>query len=146
MTALKSLTYKDEDAVKISAFPNALNLFSWNGMVETPDFLELLPVDSGGGAVDPHNLAVMRYKPQETPVTLAAERSQLGRVFLDWAQYPLVEEQRLTGNRYLVTFLDLRFSTARSLRLRVASPLAGYVTIDSQLRVEKQVMGGPQPD
>jgi inner membrane protein len=88
----------------------------------------------------------MRYKPQETPVTLAAERSQLGRVFLDWAQYPLVEEQRLTGNRYLVTFLDLRFSTARSLRLRVASPLAGYVIIDSQLRVEKQVMGGPQPD
>ena len=146
VTALKSLTYKNEDALRVSAFPNPLDLLSWNGMVETQNFFELLPVDSGAGAVDPHNIAVLRYKPQETPVTLAAKRSQLGRVFLDWAQYPLVEQQSLPGNRYLVTFVDLRFSTARALRLRVASPLAGYVVLDSQLRVEQQVMGGPPPD
>jgi inner membrane protein len=146
MTALNSLTYKDEEAVRISAFPNPLNLFSWNGMVETQDFFELVPVDSRAGTVDAHNLAVVRYKPQETPVTLAAKQSQLGRVFLDWAQYPLVEEQRLPGNRYLVTFLDLRFSSARALRRRMASPLAGYVVMDSQLRVESQSMGGPRPD
>jgi len=146
ITALKSLTYKNEDALRVSAFPNPLNPFSWNGMVETQDFFELLPVDSGDGAVDPHNLAVVRYKPQETPATLAAKQSQLGQVFLDWAQYPLVEEQSLPGNRHLVTFLDLRFSTAEAIRRRKASPLAGYVVIDPQLRVESQTMGGPPPD
>jgi inner membrane protein len=145
VTALKSLTYQGQDALRASAFPNPIDLFSWNGMVETKDAFELLPVDSNAGEVDPHNLAVIRYKPPETPVTLAAKNSRLGRVFLDWAQYPWVEATQLEGDRTLVTFTDLRFSSAESLRRRMASPLTGYVTLDRQLRVEGQGMGHP-PD
>lgn len=143
VTALKSLTYNGEDAVRVSAFANPLNLFSWNGVVETQDFFELLPVDSNRGEVDPSNLAVVRYKPQETPVTLAAKKSALGRVYLDWAQYPLVQETGLEGNRRLVTFLDLRFSSAEAIRRRLASPLTGYVVVDPDLHVEEQGFGFP---
>lgn len=146
VNALKSLTYNGEDALRVSAFPNPLNLFSWNGIVEAQDFFELLPVDSNKGEVDPHNLAVVRYKPAETPVTLAAKKSRLGRVYLDWAQYPFVQETRLEGNRYLVTFVDLRFSSADAMRRRLASPLTGYVVLDSHLGVERQTAGGPPPD
>lgn len=146
VTALKSLTYNDEDALRVSAFPNPLNLFSWNGVIETQDFFELLPVDANKGEVDPHNLAVIRYKPAETPVTIAAKKSRLGRVYLDWAQYPLVQETKLEGERYLVTFVDLRFSSAEAMRRRRASPLTGYVVLDSRLHVEQQSAGGPPPD
>jgi inner membrane protein len=146
VTALKSLTYNGEDAVRVSAFPNPLNLFAWNGVVETQDFFKLVPVDSSAGQVDPHNLAMMRYKPQETAVTLAAKKSWLGRVYLDWAEYPLVEERRLEGGRYLVTFADLRFTSAEALRRRRSSPLTGYVILDSRLRVEEQGTGPPPVD
>ncbi len=145
VTALKSLTYQGHDALRVSAFPNPIDLFAWNGLVETQDAFELLPVDSKAGEVDPHNLAVIRYKPQETPVTLAAKKSRLGRVFLDWAQYPWVQTKTMEGGRTLVTFTDLRFSSAESLRRRLASPLTGYVVLDRQLRVEGQGMGRP-PD
>ena len=143
VTALKSLTYNGEDAVRVSAFPNPLNLFSWNGVVETQDFFELVPVNSRAGEVDPHNLAVVRYKPQESAVTLAAKKSWLGQVYLDWAKYPLVQEARLAGDRYLVTFTDLRFTSAEALRRRRSSPLTGYVILDSRLRVEDQGTGPP---
>jgi len=146
VTALKSLTFNGEDAVRISAFPNPLNPFAWNGVVETRDFLELVPVDSSAGEVDPHNLAVVRYKPQETAVTLAAKKSWLGQVYLDWAKYPLVQEARLAGDRYLVTFADLRFTSAEALRRRRSSPLTGYVILDSRLRVEDEGTGPPPLD
>jgi inner membrane protein len=143
VTALKSLTYNGEEPLRASAFPKEIDLFAWNGVIETRDFLELLPVDSKAGDVDPHNLAVVRYKPEETPVTLAAKKSWLGRVYLDWAQYPFVETERLEGNRYKVNFRDLRFTSAEALRLRRQGPLTGYVILDPQLRVEDQGTGLP---
>lgn len=146
VNALKSLTYNGEDALRVSAFPNPFDPFVWNGVVETQDFFELLPVDANKGEVDPHNLAVIRYKPAETSVTLAAKESRLGRVYLDWAQYPFVQETQLEGDRHLVTFVDLRFSSADAMRRRLASPLTGYVVLDSRLRVEQQSAGGPPPD
>ena len=53
----------------------------------------------------------IRYKPEETPVTLAAKRSYLGRVYLDWAQYPITETEALDspGGGYIVNIQDLRF-------------------------------------
>jgi inner membrane protein len=111
--------------------------------VETQAAFELLPVDSKSGEVDPHNLAVVRYKPEETPVSLAAKKSWLGRVYLDWAQYPWLETERLEANRYKVRFVDLRYSSAEALRLRRSGPLTGYVIVDSQLRVEAQGTGLP---
>lgn len=146
VTALQSLTYHGEDAVRVSAFPNPLNFFAWNGVVETKDFFELVPVESNAGEVDPHNLAVVRYKPQETTVTLAAKKSYLGRVYLDWAQYPLVRQTTFAGNQFLVTFTDLRFTTAEALRRRRSSPLSGYVILDSALRVVEQGTGAPTPE
>jgi inner membrane protein len=142
VTALRSFTYSGQEAQRASAFPNPINLFSWNGVVETQTAFELLPVDSGSGEVDPHNSAVVRYKPEETPVTVAAKKSQLGRVYLDWAQYPwLVTTRPANGDRYLVLFEDLRFASAEALRRRRSSPLTGYVILDSRLRVEREGTG-----
>src|SRR2546430_10437100 len=46
-------------------------------------------------AVDPLAHAKILYKPQETPATLVAKSSPLGRVYLDWARFPFVENQHL---------------------------------------------------
>jgi inner membrane protein len=145
VNALNARTYRGEDPVRASAFPQPINPFSWNGVVETRDFFLLLPVDSGSGEVDPDNLQVIRFKPEETPVTLAAKKSYLGRVYLDWAAYPLVTTERLGNGRYQVQFEDLRFESMQGLARSSRPPLAGYVVLDQQLRVEKMWVGRP-PD
>jgi len=142
VNALNSITYRNEDPLRASAFPNPLSPFSWGGVVETRDFFEIVPVDSGSGQIDSENRAVVRFKPEETPVTLAAKRSRLGQVYLDWAGYPLVQVETLPGQSgYVVRFEDLRFEYNQVLTRGGPPPLAGYVELDSQLRVVDQHMG-----
>src|SRR5260221_9661179 len=145
VNALNARTYRGEDPLRASAFPQPINPFSWNGVVETRDFFQMAPVDSSSGEVDPLNMDVMRFKPEETPVTLAAKKSRMGRVYLDWARYPLVTVEKLEGGRYQAQFEDLRFESAESVAQHRPPVLAGYVVVDPQLRVEEMFTGKP-PD
>jgi inner membrane protein len=145
VNALNARTYRGEDPLRASAFPQPINPLSWNGVVETRDFFQMAPVDSGSGDVDPQNMAVVRFKPEETPVTLTAKKSRLGRVYLDWARYPLVTTEKLEGGRFLVQFEDLRFESAESVAQHRSPILGGYVVLDPQLRVEEMSAGKP-PD
>jgi inner membrane protein len=139
---LNSVTFRGQDALRVSAFPSMTNPFLWSGVVETKDFFEVLPVDSGSGQLDPQNQAVLRYKPEETPVTLAAKKSRLGRFFLDWAQYPLVDGTALpAGEGYQVQFHDLRFARVETFSEEAPSTLAGHVALSPQLRVIDEYMG-----
>jgi inner membrane protein len=143
VNALNARTYRDQDPLRVSAFPQMLNPFAWNGVVETRDFFQLLPVDSRSGEIDPLNIGVVRFKPEETPVTLAAKRSRLGQVYLDWARWPLVTAEPVEGGRHQVQFEDLRFESAEGLAQHRGPPLAGYVVLDPQLRVEEMFTGRP---
>ena len=71
--------------------------------------------------------------------------SRLGRVFLDWAQYPVVEVEHLSGDQgYIVRFLDLRFNNLRfksNATRRRRSILSGTVVLDSKLNVVDMYMG-----
>lgn len=145
MNLLQSVTYADQNAVRVSAFPTMLSPFLWNGMVETRDFFELMPVAPRAGQIDPEGRAKPIYKPEETPATQAARKSRLGRVYLDWAQYPLVEAERLADNQgYRVQFTDLRFKRPGETSER--SVLTGYVVLDPKLNVVEMYVGRPRPD
>jgi inner membrane protein len=143
VTALNARTFHDQEPLRASAFPQPINPFAWNGVVETRDFFLLAPVDSWAGEVDPRNEAAVRYKPQETAVTLAAKKSYLGQVYLDWADYPLVTEERLQGGRFQVLFEDLRFQSVQRIEQRRNPALARYVVLDSNLRVESRDGNSP---
>ena len=144
VTALNSITYRGQDPIRASAFPYPVNPFAWGGVVETRDFFEIAQVDSSSGQIDPTNEAAPLFKPEETPVTLAAKKSRLGRFYLDWAEYPLVSMQALPRNAgYLVQLRDLRFGYGTPFRARTSTPLTGHVELDPQLRVIDQYMGAP---
>lgn len=138
---LQSVTYADQDPLRLSAYALSLNPFVWSGVVETRNFFESTLVVPRAGQVDPENNAVIRYKPEETPVTLAAKKSWLGQVYLDWAQYPLLETDRLPDQGYRVRFMDLRF--ARISSSGQPPPLTGYVILDSKLHVVDEYIGAP---
>jgi len=143
--ALEARTYEEADPVRVSAYPSMTDPFSWYGVVETPAFFALEPVDSLGPEVDPYGQLEIRYKPEETPVTLAAKQSYMGRVYLDWAQYPVTETETLPPPQegYLVHFVDLRYLQMPSAisRGRGRRALSAAVELDKNLRVVGDVFG-----
>jgi inner membrane protein len=138
VAALQARTYHDADAVRVSAFP-WINPFRWNGVVETRNFFAVMWVDSLRPEVDPEDAMEIRYKPEETPVTLAAKKSYLGRVYLDWAQYPITETEEVQPPRhgYTVRFYDLRYHYPG----RSNQPLSAGVILNRDLKVEAEFFG-----
>jgi inner membrane protein len=140
VVALESQTYQEAPPLRVSAYPYWWNVFRWSGVVETSNFFAVAPVDSASPAIDPENHMQVRYKPEETPATLAAKRSYLGRVFLDWAKYPVTETERVTSGPpgYIVRFRDLRFQYPE---MSGRNPLGASVRLDDNLHVIGYSMG-----
>jgi len=144
VNALEARTYEGAEPIRVSAYPTWGNPFHWYGVIEAPGFFALAPVDSLTPEVDPANEMQIRYKPQETAVTLAAKRSYLGRVYLDWAQYPITETEALTSSSggYIVRFQDLRYMQVPSpVRDRGRRTLGAAVELDLNLHVLGDLYG-----
>ena len=155
VNALAARTYQDAEPLRVSAYPALADPYQWYGVVETPAFFVLAPVNSLGLEVDPEGHLNIRYKPEETPITLAAKKSYLGRVYLDWARYPITETET-PDNGYIVNFQDLRFAQLPSLfsrRGETRRALGAGVELDNNLHVVGDVFGSgkkqvlvPEPD
>jgi len=157
VNALEARTYMGANPARASAYPDLANPFRWYGVVETTNFFALAAVESlapevNPGATDDDKLEI-HYKPEETPITLAAKRTYLGRVYLDWAQYPITQTEVLESPQqgYIVNFQDLRFAQLPSLFSRLrggdekgSKPLGAGVRLDGNLNVIGDVYGsGP---
>jgi inner membrane protein len=140
VNALKAYLYEKAEPIRASAYPNWWNPFSWNGVVETRNFYATASVDSLQPEVDPDGEMQVLYKPEENAVTLAAKNSPLGRVYLDWAQYPFTETEPIQSPRvgYLVRFMDLRYS---SPQFGARKNLSAGVELDGNLRVVEEIFG-----
>src|SRR5262249_6230506 len=80
------------DAItRIDAEPYPFNPFTWHVVAETKDYYQTARVRTRSGDVqsDPADKA---YKPPVTAAVAAAKQSWLGRVYLDWAEFPLVTD------------------------------------------------------
>jgi inner membrane protein len=137
VNALNSRIYEGDDPVRVSAYPYWLNPFKWYGVVETRDFFASMLVDSSVPDVDPEGRMAIHRKPEETPVTLAGKRSELGRVYLDWAKYPIVESEQV-GSGYIDRFRDLRYDYPDLDRRGV---LGASVELDQNLNVVRESFG-----
>jgi inner membrane protein len=137
LNAMGALLYKGAVPTKIAAYPYWVTPFRWHGVVETEAFSQTLPVNSMAPAVDDLLEAQTYFKPEETPVTQAAKGSYLGRVYFDWAVFPLTQAEQLQGafKGYLVRFQDLRFAYPEQ---RGARTLGGWVLLGPDLRVQEE--------
>jgi inner membrane protein len=138
LAAMQARLYDGVEPIRLSAYPYWVNPFQWMGVVETRDFFQTMHVDSLTPDVNPDNEAKTYYKPEETPVTLAAKKSYLGRVYLDWAHYPLTETEKVESPPgYVVRFFDLRFMYPE----RRERPLSSRVVLNYKLQVVAEYMG-----
>lgn len=147
VNALAARSYESADPLRVSAYPAMTDPFHWYGVVETEGFFALASVNSVQPEVDPEGQIELLYKPGETPITLAAKKSYMGRVYLSWAQYPIAETEALPSpaEGYIVHFQDLRFAQMPSALNRGGSPrrgpLGAAVRLDNNLRVVGDVFG-----
>ena len=140
VTLLEHELYQGAEPVKVSANPYPLDPFRWHGVVETDNFFVTVPVNTWKEEVDPQRDAVYRNKREETPISLAAKRSRLGQIYLDWARYPYVEAEPLPDNRgWVVYFNDLRYAYP-DRSTRCGFPVMS-VELDPQLHVIDQTSG-----
>jgi len=132
LNAMNSFTYHGSQAQRLAAYPYMINPFRWHGVAETADFFQTVPVNSQTMEVDSEG-GQLYYKPPETDITRAAKGSYFGRVYLDWAVFPYVQQQHAQEDpgASLVAFQDLRYTYPSSRR----APLGGFVLVGPQLQV-----------
>jgi inner membrane protein len=152
VAALQTRDYQGADAIQVSAYPYWINPFRWYGVVETPNFFATMDVDSLAPEVDPEAQMQIHYKPEETPVTLAAKKTYLGRVYLSWAQYPITETEQLENGHtndpvenaraaYVVRFRDLRYDYPGRTGSNGRATLGAVVLLTRDLQVVEERFG-----
>jgi len=139
VAAMESLLYRGAEPLRVGAYPYMINPFRWFGVVETETFYARMEVDSSVPEVDPRARTDIRFKPEETPASLAAKSSYLGRVYLDWARFPMTEVQELSRPEgwYLVRFFDMRYAYPE----RRTRPLSASVELNRDLAVVRENFG-----
>jgi inner membrane protein len=161
LAALNSLEYGSQLPVRLSAFPYMTNPFRWHAVVETDTLYRMMDVETLTPTVDPERTERVFYK-QDSAVIEAVKRSPLGRVYLDWADYPVFRVIKLApgeepGPRilrrmayhaqeppapdapvggYLVRIVDLRYAYPDRVSLNTA------VQLDKDLHVVAMYIGG----
>jgi inner membrane protein len=107
VNALRMQQFQSAPPVRVSVYPYYWHLYKWYAVAETASSFVSSDIDSRTGQM---NQSALEYfpKPPETPATLAAKQSYLGRTYLSWAQYPLVTETQSEQNT-VVHFRDLRY-------------------------------------
>jgi inner membrane protein len=134
--------FGDLPALRIGAEPYPVDPFHWFVVVETAAYYQTGLVDTRAETLTTNDRDDVIFKPPVTPATIAAKRSWLGRVYLDWAKFPLITDRgpaNLVASNDLapqpqdtaVEFRDLRFAYSflrNSTRARSALTAWVYVT------------------
>jgi inner membrane protein len=144
LNAMGALLYQGAVPIKMGAYPYWVNPFRWHGVVETENFFQTVPVNSLAPEVDEQGEAHTYFKPEVTPAIQAAKASYFGRVYLDWAVFPLTHTEQLQGafKGYLVRFEDLRFEYPET---RGRGNLSGWVLVGPDMRVQEEGTNSRKP-
>jgi inner membrane protein len=145
---LAQRNYQNEAPLKMTVSPYPGDVFKWFGVVETKDFYQTAILNTRTDDFTSQAPADLYYKQPQTPAIRTAKKSWLGRVFLDWSQFPFVEESEIFGTlpngaHYTqVQFEDLRFAyNILFLRGGKDIPLSGTVIIAPNGEVDEMRMG-----
>jgi inner membrane protein len=144
--------FSNQPLLRVGIQPYPGNPFHWFAVVETAGSFQTGSVDTYRDEVETDEQDVV-YKPPVTRAVEAAKASPLGRVFLDWAAFPVVTDR---GSANLTTsaatapnpldtaveFRDLRFAYPALVRGESgASPLMGWVYVNQENGIDAMAMG-----
>lgn len=129
---LDAHTYRQENPVRLGAFPSLANPFAWTGIVETDSGFHVLKVNALENDLDPKTSRLYN-KPESSPALEAALKTRTGTVFSGFARFPWARVEQ-TEDGLDVTLQDLRF-LSRSSRRR---SFTAEIRLDRDLRVQSE--------
>jgi inner membrane protein len=142
----------DTVPVRVFAEPYPISPFHWHAIVETPGYFQLADVSNWTDLVTSSDANDRVDKPPVTAAVAAAKQSWLGRVYLNWAQFPVTRDARRalpadadpTSPLILeeVDFEDLRFAySAIPGANEGRPPLSATVYVAPNGQIEAMYMG-----
>jgi inner membrane protein len=135
--------YNGASVLRATADPYPINPFHWQTVVETPTFYQISTADTFNNTTAATDQPVVIFKPPTTLATLAAKRTWLGEIYLDWSLWPVVAETGTDPDGLTtVTFRDLRFYNTPLFSDREKGLLSGTVYVDADRRVVRMEMNG----
>jgi len=150
---ISNAQFGNQPMLHAGAEPYPVNPFHWFAVAETAAYYQTGSVNTLAETVDTRDQDDVIYKPPVTPAVEAAKRSWLGRVYLDWARFPLVTDRgpaNLVASDDLapqpqdtaVEFRDLRFaySFLSPGNNRASSALTAWVYVTPSGAIDAMVM------
>jgi len=144
---LAQQNYAHEDVLKMTASPYPGDVFQWFGVVETADFYQTAILNTRTDDFSSRVPEDRYFKQPQSAAVRTAEGSYLGRVFLDWSQFPYVTETHRFGTMghsapyTVVQFQDLRFAyNVLFMHGKTDNPLSGTVLIAPDGKVDEMQM------
>jgi inner membrane protein len=143
--------FGDQSMVRAGVEPYPVNPFLWFAVVDAPGYYQTGSVNSWAETVDTNDRDDVIFKPPVTSAVVAAKRSWLGRVDLDWARFPVVTDRgpaALVASDQLapqprdtaVAFRDLRFAYSVLSRGRAGGALTAWVYVAPDGAIDAMVM------
>jgi len=77
---------------RLAAQPYPWNPFRWHLVVETPAYYQFAEVNSRTGDIESDPQTDQFFKPADTPAVEAAKQTPLGKVYLDWGRWAVVQD------------------------------------------------------
>ena len=146
--------FGNQAALRAGAEPYPVNPFHWFAVVETNGYYQMGSVNTRAETVDTNDQDDVVFKPPVTAAIMAAKRSWLGRVYLDWARFPVVidrghantiasDESAPEPMDTAVEFRDLRYAyPILSRGPNAAATLNAWVYLKPDGTVDAMVMNG----
>ena len=150
---ISNTRFGEQPLLQAGAEPYPVDPFRWFAVAETAGYYQTGAVNSRTETVETNDRDDVIFKPPVTPATTAAKDSWLGRVYLDWARFPVVTDR---GNASLVAsdelapqpqnsaveFRDLRFAYGFLSRVRDSRALIAWVYVGPRGAIDAMVMNG----
>ena len=143
--------------MRISIDPYPIDPYRWHLVVETPTSFTGADVNTRTGVIDSGTQAIYA-KPAVSLATLAAKRSWLGQIYLDWSKFPLVVDAGTPSELHpemdlspsertlrVVQFSDLRFRyDTLGMRGSAQPPLGAEAWVNADDSVVRLFLGGTE--
>ena len=157
LTLLQVQEFRGGRVLHASLDPYPINPYHWHAIVETPANYQTGSVDTRIGIFDSDPQQISP-KPATTLSTLAAKRSWLGQIYLDWSKFPTVTEAGTAaevhpemelspaqGRLHVVQFGDLRFRyDVLGLNSTSRPPLGAEAWVDDDRHVVRIFVGSAE--
>jgi len=133
VASLDPHSYSGESARKVGAYPDALSMFTWHGVVETQSLLCLADVPAAfGKPFDPESAQCL-HKPEPSPELAAAQRTDVAQAFIRAVPFPRAAVAKSTDGA------EIEIRSMRDVAERETSRRIGVrVTLDPKSQISSE--------